>query len=140
MTGNVLCGVHMVVPSVLTPVYTPPLLLSHGHCCWTQRPSCALFVPSPYYISRVWCVGVSINQNPMTVKNVLYMATRRRDDDMATKMWVAAQQWGHRFSQVQELQVSRPKSNFGFYQVSRARRSFFVTHAFLSCLNVVFLT
>ncbi|CAN0137781.1 unnamed protein product, partial [Ectocarpus sp. 12 AP-2014] len=37
--------------------------------------------------------------NPMTVKNVLYMATRRRDDDMATKMWVAAQQWGHRFSQ-----------------------------------------
>ncbi|CAM9167910.1 unnamed protein product, partial [Ectocarpus sp. 4 AP-2014] len=37
--------------------------------------------------------------NPMTVKNVLYMSTRRRDDDMATKMWVAAQQWGHRFSQ-----------------------------------------
>ncbi|CAB1117756.1 unnamed protein product [Ectocarpus sp. CCAP 1310/34] len=37
--------------------------------------------------------------NPMTVKNVLYMASRRRDDDMATKMWVAAQQWGHRFCQ-----------------------------------------
>eukprot|EP00752_Nemacystus_decipiens_P002939 g2733.t2 len=37
--------------------------------------------------------------NPLTVKNVLYMATRRRDDDMATKIWVAAEQWGHRFSQ-----------------------------------------
>ncbi|CAM9954841.1 unnamed protein product, partial [Hapterophycus canaliculatus] len=38
--------------------------------------------------------------NAMTVKNVLYMATRRRDDEMATKIWVAAQRWGHKFSQV----------------------------------------
>lgn len=41
-------------------------------------------------------------QSQMTVQNVLYMAWRQRDDDMATKIWVAAQQWGHRFSQVRK--------------------------------------
>ncbi|CAN0328046.1 unnamed protein product, partial [Laminaria digitata] len=37
---------------------------------------------------------------PQTVQNVLYMATRKRDEEIAIKMWTVAQQWGHKFSDV----------------------------------------
>lgn len=39
---------------------------------------------------------------PQTVQNVLYMATRKRDEEMAIKMWTVAQQWGHKFSDVSD--------------------------------------
>lgn len=40
------------------------------------------------------------------MQNVLYMATRKRDSELATKMWVAAQGWGHTFSDVRVILIS----------------------------------
>lgn len=55
-------------------------------------------------------VSWSRRQATNTVQNVLYMASRKKDADLATKMWVLAQGWNHEFS---DVSVSRCETGRG---------------------------